>query len=53
MISSLKDTVWYKIEMKDLGQAAGSQDRLMHYYNKAKDLYDEQLMDFEKSNLLY
>ena len=48
MIPSLKDTVWHQIELKDLPSVAKSQDKLKHYYNKAKELYDQEVINFEK-----
>jgi hypothetical protein len=50
MEQSLTDKVWYKIELKQLPMSNGKPDKLMHYHNKAKELYDQQLIIFEKGN---
>jgi hypothetical protein len=47
MDQSLTDRVWYKIELKELPMTNGKPNKLMHYQNKAKELYDQQVINFE------
>jgi hypothetical protein len=49
MNQALKDRIWYKIPLKEL-TTNGNGDKLMHYQNKARGLYDEQLAIFERGN---